>query len=405
MRRYAMVFILILALIPFAQACFSPTDNLAVEVYFDKPGIAYNLEPLKNAENVLIENGRLIYRSHYDERVAVMLWEDRGLHLRIEIPVKSWNSTVLSAKFTTPIILPENNIEKAKELGWKVEGKYTFRKENILIQITPQKGRECSKDSDCATGGCSGEICTTRENATKVISICVYRDWYGCLKLTSCGCVNGVCTWKSNDAFEQCLKEHGIDPSKVIKMPQTDVYIAIYGQKELNEEKRAEIKELFSVLGISYILENIKFEKRVTSMPEGIVDPYTFNFKEALRVEIEWLKENGILNINDEDIEEIIKVAEKGKAGYNSHIGWYETKDGKYAWISYYESKDARLVKCIREPMTYRLPKGTVELEKPQQTETTQTLSTSEIPTSSAVCGTGFIVLGTLLPLLLKKRP
>ena len=88
-----MVFILILALIPFAQACFSPTDNLAVEVYFDKPGIAYNLEPLKNAENVLIENGRLIYRSHYDERVAVMLWEDRGLHLRIEIPVKSWNSS------------------------------------------------------------------------------------------------------------------------------------------------------------------------------------------------------------------------------------------------------------------------------------------------------------------------
>ncbi len=400
---YIAVLILLLMILPFAWACFSPTDNLAVEVYFNKLGVEYNLEPLKNAENVLIEGERIIYRSHYDERVAVMLWEDKGLHLRIEILVKNWSSTVLSAKFTTPIILPENSIEKAKELGWEVEGKYAFRKENILVQITPQKGRECSKDSDCVTGGCSGEICTTKENATKVVSICVYKDWYECLKLTTCGCVNGVCTWKPNDAFEQCLKEHGIDPSKVIKMPQANVYIAIYGQKELSEEKRAEIKELFSVLGMSCVLENVKFEERVTSMPEGIVNPYTFNFKEALRVEIEWLRENGILNISDEDIEEIVKVAKRGYAGYNSHIGWYETKDGKHAWIPYYESKDAKLVKCIREPMTYRLPKGAIELEKPQQTETTQTPSTSEIPTHNIICGPGFVILGALLPLLLKR--
>lgn len=397
-----MIFILILALLPFAQACFSPTDNLAVEVYFNKPGIAYNLEPLKNAENVLIENGRLIYRSHYDERVAVMLWENKGLHLRIEIPVKSWNSTVLSAKFTTSIILLENSIEKAKELGWKVEGKYTFRKENILVQITPQKGRECSKDSDCATGGCSGEICTTRENATKVISICVYKDWYECLKLTTCGCVNGVCTWKPNDAFERCLKEHGIDPSKVIKMPQADVYIAIYGQKELSEEKRAEIKELFSVLGISCVLENIKFEKRVTSMPEGVVDPYTFNFKEALRVEIEWLKENGILGISDEDIEEIVKVAERGKAGYNSHIGWYETKDGKYAWIPYYESKDAKLLKCTAEPLAYRLPKGTVKIAS-STTTTSEYSPLSPTTSSRTICGPAFLSLVSILPLIWRR--
>ncbi len=404
MKRYAVAFILILALLPFAQTCFSPTDNLAVEVYFNKPGITYNLEPLKDAKNVLIEGERIIYRSHYDERVAVMLWEDKGLHLRIEIPVKSWNSTVFSAKFTTPMVLSENSIEKAKELGWEVEGKYAFRKDNILVQITPQKGRECSKDSDCSTGGCSGEICINRENASKVVSICVYRNWYECLKLTTCGCVNGVCSWKPNDAFERCLKEHGIDPSRVIKMPQADVYIAIYGQKELSEEKRAEIKELFSVLGIGCVLENIKFEKRVTSMPEGIVNPYTFNFKEALRVEIEWLKESGILKISDEDIEEIVKVAKRGYAGYNSHIGWYETKDGEYAWIPYYESKDAKLVKCLGKPMTYQLPKGAIELEKPPQSETTQAPSTSKSPTSSTICGTGIIMLGILLPLPLGRK-
>ncbi|WP_457752975.1 CGP-CTERM-anchored Cys-rich protein [Thermococcus sp.] len=371
---------------------------------FNKPGITYNLEPLKDAKNVLIEGERIIYRSHYDERVAVMLWEDKGLHLRIEIPVKSWNSTVLSAKFTTPMIFSENSIEKAKELGWEVEGKYTFRKDNILVQITSQKERECSKDSDCSTGGCSGEICTNRENATKVVSICVYKDWYECLKLTTCGCVNGVCSWKLNDAFERCLKEHGIDPSRVIKMPQADVYIAIYGQKELSGEKRAEIKELFSVLGIGCVLENIKFEKRVTSMPEGIVNPYTFNFKEALRVEIEWLKESGILKISDEDIEEIVKVAKRGYAGYNSHIGWYETKDGEYAWIPYYESKDAKLVKCLGKPVTYQLPKGAVELGKSPQSEITQTPSTSKSPTSSAICGTGIVILGILLPLPLGRK-
>lgn len=386
------VLIILLMIMPLAEACFSPVDILAVEVYFNKPEITYNLELLKNAENVEIIDGKIVYRSHYDERVAVMLWEDESLHLRIEIPPKGWSSTVFSARFTTSMIIPESNIEKAKELGWKVEGKYAFRKGNILIQITPQKGSECSKDSDCATGGCSGEICTTKEEAKKVASICIYEEWYDCLKLTSCGCVNGICIWKPNDAFERCLKKHGIDPSEVIKMPQAEVYITIYG-KELTEDKKAEIKELFSILGMSCALENIEFDKKVIDMPEGIVDHYTFNFKEALRVELEWLKENGIINIDDRDIQGIVKVAERGKAGYNSHIGWYDDKDGSFAWIPYDESKNPKLLKCIREPMRYNLPNGTLILS----TTTTKT------PPQTTVCGPTFILLLALVPLL-KKR-
>jgi len=37
------------------------------------------------------------------------------------IPVKSWNSTVLSMKFTAPAITPESVIKRAEDLGWKVE--------------------------------------------------------------------------------------------------------------------------------------------------------------------------------------------------------------------------------------------------------------------------------------------
>ncbi|NJE08083.1 eight-cysteine-cluster domain-containing protein [Thermococcus sp. M39] len=407
MKRHAIIFILILAVLPFAQACFSPTDNLAVEVYFNKPGIVYNLEPLKNAENVSIEDGRLIYRSHYDERVAVMLWDDKGLHLRIEIPVKSWNSTYLRANLSALILVTDDMLKKAGGLGWNVtysesRDVYYFTKGNYLVQLEMQRGNECSSDSDCAIGGCSGEICTTRENAGKVVSICVYKDWYECLKLTSCGCVNGICSWKPNSAVLNCLKEHGVDPSKILRSGKADVRIFVYNREELTEKDREPLNALFDALGIKCAFENVKFERKVANMPEGVVDPYTFNFKEALRVEIKWLKDTGILNISDEDIEEIVKVAKRGYAGYNSHIGWYETKDGRYAWIPYFESKDAKLLKCTAEPLAYKLPKGTVKIAS-SPTTTSEYSPLSPTTSSRTICGPAFLGLVSILPLIWRK--
>ncbi len=65
--------------------------------------------------------------------------------------------------------------------------------------------KECIKDSDCATAGCSGEICTTKEEASEIVTTCIYKPEFDCLKKTSCKCINGKCQWEPNEDYIECL--------------------------------------------------------------------------------------------------------------------------------------------------------------------------------------------------------
>lgn len=388
MKR-VIVLALLLLIAPLVSACYNPMDSLALEVRLNKPGIQHDLTSLKDAKNVIIENGSIIYRSHYDDRVAVILKEvDSSLLVRIQIPAKSFESKYAYTSFETPLLISNQSLEQIKALGWDVED-YTFRKRSLFVQISSRKGDECESDSDCATGGCSGEVCAPKEVAKEIVTPCVYREWYNCLRLTQCGCYNGLCTWKPNSDFEKCLKDYGVDPSKVIKLPLAEVYIADYGKEKPSEGDIADLKALFEELGIACAFEEIEFKTETTNAPVGVVDPYSFNFKEALRVELEWLKEKGIINISDEDIEAIVEVAEKGKSGYNSHIGWYE-KGGKYSWIAYDESDNPLLLRCVGQPFELKLPSGQVELSQ------TTTPSDTTSQQTGTICGPG-LILGLVL--------
>ncbi len=68
--------------------------------------------------------------------------------------------------------------------------------------VSPTPFLECAKDSDCIVSGCNNEICAKQSYS----SVCIARPEFECLKLTSCGCSNGRCGWKQNDAYAACLK-------------------------------------------------------------------------------------------------------------------------------------------------------------------------------------------------------
>ena len=54
----------------------------------------------------------------------------------------------------------------------------------------------CSKDSDCMTGGCSGQVCQGAAEPP-VITTCEYRECYSAQAYgLSCGCVSGGCAWR-----------------------------------------------------------------------------------------------------------------------------------------------------------------------------------------------------------------
>lgn len=73
----------------------------------------------------------------------------------------------------------------------------------------PPPSTECTADSECFVGGCSGEVCTTAAKAAEgLVTTCEYRAEYACYKLTSCGCVSGKCGWIENPGFEKCVQQN-----------------------------------------------------------------------------------------------------------------------------------------------------------------------------------------------------
>ncbi|MCD6507619.1 hypothetical protein J7M22_13475 [Candidatus Poribacteria bacterium] len=88
-----------------AYPCFNPTDLFAAEVVLNRSGMGYDLAPIRNARNVFSGEDVLVYRSHFEGRVAVILREvdDRpiiplkGLSIRIQIPTRNENGELVEA--------------------------------------------------------------------------------------------------------------------------------------------------------------------------------------------------------------------------------------------------------------------------------------------------------------------
>ena len=54
----------------------------------------------------------------------------------------------------------------------------------------------CSQDSDCVTGGCSGQVCQSASEQP-VITDCMYSECYNAAKYgVSCGCTRNGCAWR-----------------------------------------------------------------------------------------------------------------------------------------------------------------------------------------------------------------
>jgi len=72
---------------------------------------------------------------------------------------------------------------------------------NNLINET-----ECTSDSECTIGGCSGEVCTTKDKAKDLVTTCIYLPEYDCLKQTVCKCIDGKCQWEETQEYKDCMK-------------------------------------------------------------------------------------------------------------------------------------------------------------------------------------------------------
>lgn len=63
---------------------------------------------------------------------------------------------------------------------------------NFYFYEAPEQAGECSEDVDCATGGCSAEVCTTARVASEIQTACNERHPGEDL---NCGCYRTRCRW------------------------------------------------------------------------------------------------------------------------------------------------------------------------------------------------------------------
>jgi len=265
-----------------SSACFDPLDHFATEVVLNKPNISYNLKPIEDAHNVIIEDGVIIYRSHFDKRIAVMLSKInadlgdgnilKGLSVRIQIPTK----TIIISHITSGLLVEYTSINQIDEqfirsLGYDV----TVERTEFQINLYMKKGDMTFNMSQFLKAG---------ERKLSISLVIANAEFL---------------TDEIKSELEKIIKSLGLD-EKVLK----------------------ELESNLTKYNTDNLVEAIDIKKS------------EFDFKSAMKTELNWLRANNIVNnVGDDDIKAISELSEVGISGWNSRVIYAKGK-----WLPFYES-------------------------------------------------------------------
>jgi hypothetical protein len=337
-----------------ASACVNPTDPFAAEVLLNNPGSSYNLSGMIESDDVIIETkevpvesepggdvptpqaitippqtivipnnnstvipatvmpklpaetrtelDRIIYRSHHNPNVAVILSEDRipingewndarHISVKIQIPTKDVHRSMpyVRIRLIEDVNAAVLDINTSTGLGWgfEVSGgwrttegggyhnmkSYSLRKGDIRIDVMPA-GRGSLEKTD---------VCVTVNNVTSL--------------------------------------------SEGAKDEITDVLVAIG------------FFEPTDIIDDTAIASNIREWDDLESAIGIAADDFDFGY--AMETELERLRGVGVIvGLTDTDVDEIASASVRGAAGYNSRIVY---EDGE--WIPYRETGRPILMK------------------------------------------------------------
>lgn len=232
-------------------------------------GIAYDLTDIRTSKNVTLQNDVIIYRSHYNPEVAVALSVNKHLEIKLQIPTKQVQIPVVQIKAVGIGDIASLNVDDAKELGWhaKVSGKAFI-----------------------------GNIS---------------RDSY---------------------SLEKGDIRINLMPEGRTSLERIEGEAVINNATTLTADAKKEIESALIKIGFAGTAENLQnftVESKVLELddlePSVNVDGAVFNFSDAMRTELNWLRDNGVVSgLTDADIDNIGKEAKKGAAGYNSRIVYFQ---------------------------------------------------------------------------------
>ena len=303
-KKEIMIIVVMMLILPIisAQQCLKNSDDYAVSVVTNKPGIDYNLNTLVNAKNLVFKEDKYIYQSHYDERMMVIITEVKGadagglggLNVRVQLPT-------ITAKIT---------MQYLELLSRTIKG--TINKENITEENLEGWVYSCDEEINpsCEFLKDNTKVSTKRDEGKYLVTIQI---------------TGGVNTCEPTcDGY--CVKSGGsstcIDKEKMESIEQLLINTGLGSSFK-------EITEAYT------IIHNGKTEVIITKTE---IEDESLSWNTAIKKELTWLKSVDVLRIQDSDIEEISNLALRGASGKNNRIVYAKNKKEVLEWIYYKDS-------------------------------------------------------------------
>lgn len=147
------------------------------------------------------------------EEVEVEIEKNASDRIKVEIQQDHINITKVDVKTQTVNREFELSTTNREEIITQISAitgiTKSYIEEIIKFEIkteTEENVRECYLDTECGIGGCGSEICTKRDKADIIVTACMYKQEYSCLRKTTCSCIEGKCQWdKKITAYKECM--------------------------------------------------------------------------------------------------------------------------------------------------------------------------------------------------------
>ena len=139
----------------------------------------------------------------------------------------SGNVCVFTGEITAHFQITDGNIASQKEFSLGTQrvknitiNGYTFMLESATKNTATITAQKQTTQIRCFVGGCSGEICSEKED---IISICVYKKEYSCYKTAQCERQsNGQCEWTKTAQLQACLGGNANSGEYICALPCSD---------------------------------------------------------------------------------------------------------------------------------------------------------------------------------------
>ncbi len=345
----ALMILGILILSGTASACVNPTDSFATEVLLNKPGVSYNLAGMIESDDVIVKTKEVpIRKTGHTEGVptpqAIMIPEN--------------NSTVM-----TGTISAGEPVETRTELDRIIYRSH--HNPNVAVILSEDCSYIEGEWDDARHISVKIQIPTKDvHRSMPYIGIGLTKDVYtAALDIEACADpgwdfeVSGSGSWTTDDGERRTMRSYLLRkgdirinamPADRTSLEETVVSVTVNNATSLSEGAKDEITDVLVAIGFfestdiiddTAIASNIREWDDLESAIGVAADDFDFGY--AMKTELERLIDDGmIVGLTGGDVDEIASASVRGAAGYNSRIVY---EDGE--WIPYRETGNPVLMK------------------------------------------------------------